>query len=131
MSVKYKSSLDNKIIYLYNDRLVFYQSDQPSETIMELELKDVIPKSIDEKKVERIVYFSEIILDCGKFNNNLCHAKNYSHISGIKYLKKIREKIPSFPEIKCLVIPFMKTHMKSCMKKLLLFVLKTLFYCLI
>jgi hypothetical protein len=104
-----KSSLDNKIIYLYTDRMVFYTSEFPLETELEIEKKDEEPKLVDESRIERIIYFSEIILDCGKFNNNVCHAKSFPHIRKIKTFNLIKRKIPFMPDIKCLVVPFFES----------------------
>jgi len=105
----HKSSLDNKIIYLYTDRLVFYTSDFPVETDIEIEKRDEVPKLVDESKIERIIYFSEIILDCGKFNNNLCHAISYPQIRSIKTYDLIERKIPFMPDVKCIVVPFFES----------------------
>ena len=110
-----KSALNYKIIYLYKDRLIFYSSTKSTENGLELE--NILTKKTDEMSVERIINFAEIILDCGKFKNKLCHAQNYPPIMSVPYFKKIKKRISTNPDIKCIAIPFYENAYKLSHEK--------------
>lgn len=117
LPVPYKSSFDYKIIYVFEDRLVFYRSSIPMESGLEMELKSEIPKAVDEANIERIIYFSEITLDCGEFYNRLCYAGDYPQIQKLENYKKIESKINTSPDVKCIVIPFFENSYKVAHEK--------------
>ena len=106
-----KSSLNYKIIYVYNDRMVFYSSQKSTEIALELERERT--KLVDESNIERTINFSNIILDCGKYLNKLCFAQNYPDIETIPFFNKIKKAIPTNPDIKCIVIPFFENSYKQ------------------
>jgi hypothetical protein len=111
-----KSSINYKIIYVYNDRLVFYSSRRATD--ISLEFENDKTKLVDEMNIERIINFSNIILDCGKYHNRICFAQNYPNIEGVPFFKKLKEFITTSPEIKCIVVPFFENSYKFSHEKL-------------
>jgi hypothetical protein len=105
-----KTSFNYKIVYLYLDRMIIYTSSKTSENGIELEQD--MTKAVDEFNVERIINFSEIILDCGKFHNKLCFAQSYPEIQDIPIFKEIKKIIPTNPDVKCIVVPFYENSYK-------------------
>jgi hypothetical protein len=99
-----------KIIYVYTDRIVFYTSTQGMNPTIEKE--KTIPKVIDEDNIERVIYFTDIILDCGSSQNQLCYASNYPQIFKVKTYKLIQKYIPKSPDVKCLTVPFFESSYK-------------------
>ena len=99
-----RSLMNYKIIYIFTDRLVFFSSSDSGsgslEQEAELELKE------QESKIERVINFGEIILDCGKFKNKLCHAQEYNGIDQIASFKLVQKSIKNNPDALCILIPF-------------------------
>jgi len=99
-----RSIMNYKVLYLFTDRLVFYTSvDSGSGSLeqeTEVELKE------QESRIERVINFGEIILDCGKFKNKLCHAQEYKRIDQIDSFKMVQKTIKNNPDALCLLIPF-------------------------
>jgi len=84
-----------------------------------MELEVDITKKIDEMNIERIINFSEILLDCGRYKNKLCHAQNYPQIEALPFFKKkLTKVIPTNPDIKCLTIPFFENSYKMSHEKI-------------
>ena len=105
-----KSYPSYKILYIYNDRIVFYTSSKILSPSLEREVR--ISKIIDEENIERVIYYSDIILDCGPNNNKLCFAQNYPQILKLKTFKTVRKSIPKTPDVKCITLPFFESSYK-------------------
>lgn len=111
-----KSSMNYKLIYVYKDRIVFYSSSRSTE--ISLELENDMTKLVDEMNIERVINFSNIILDCGKYHNRLCMAQKYPEIEKIPEYKSIKEVISTNPDVKCIVVPFFENSYKLSHEKL-------------
>jgi len=99
-----------KIIYVYTDRIVFYTSTQGVSPSIEKE--KTVSKMTDESNIERVIYFTDIILDCGSSQNQLCYAGNYPQILKLKTYKLIQKYIPQSADIKCFTVPFFESSYK-------------------
>jgi len=64
--------LEYRIVYLYTNRIVFYKSKDQSPMLKNDDLNDS-PAQI-EANIERVIYYGEIILECGGSLNKLCHV---------------------------------------------------------
>ena len=99
-----RSIMNYKIVYIFTDRLVFYTSLDSGSASLEQETQVELKEQ--ESKIERVINFGEIILDCGKFKNKLCHAQEYNGIEQIQSFKLVQKVIKNNPDALCLLIPF-------------------------
>lgn len=99
-----RSIMNYKIIYIFTDRLVFFTSTDSGSASLEQE--SVIELKEQESRIERVINFGEIILDCGKYKNKLCHAQEYNRIDQIDSFKLVKKNIKNNPDALCLLIPF-------------------------
>jgi hypothetical protein len=92
---------------------VFYTSTDAGNPALEPEeFEEQIPKI--EAKIERVINFGEIILDCGKYHNKLCHAQEYPGIDKIPSYNEVRKKIVNNADVFCLIMPFFENgYMQS------------------
>jgi hypothetical protein len=112
-----RTILNYKIIYVFTDRIVFYTSSDSGSPSMEPEdSTDQVSKI--EAKVERVIHYGEILLDCGGFNNKLCHAQEYPGIDKIESFKIVQKGIPNNADVFCLVIPFFENGYKKFHEKM-------------
>jgi hypothetical protein len=112
-----RTILNYKVIYIFTDRIVFYTSTDASSPSLEPEdSTDQISKI--EAKVERVINYGEIILDCGGFNNKLCHAQEYPGIDKVESFKIIQKGIPNNADVYCIVIPFFENGYKKFHEKM-------------
>ncbi len=109
--------LNYKVIYIFTDRIVFYtSSDSGLPTLEPEDSTDQVEKI--EAKVERVIHYGEIVLDCGGFNNKLCHAQEYPGIEKVESFKKVQQGIPTNADVFCLVIPFFENGYKKYHEKM-------------
>lgn len=99
-----RSIMNYKIVYIFTDRLVFYTSTDSGSASLEQE--SVVELKEQESRIERVINFGEIILDCGKFKNKLCHAQEYNRIDQIDSFKLVQKNVKNNPDALCLLIPF-------------------------
>lgn len=99
-----RSIMNYKVVYIFTDRLVFYTSIDSGSASLEQE--SVVELKEQESKIERVINFGEIILDCGKYKNKLCHAQEYARIDQIDSFKLVQKLIKNNPDALCLLIPF-------------------------
>jgi hypothetical protein len=110
-----RSIMNYKIVYVFTDRIVFYTSSDAGSTALEPEENEDINKV--EAKIERAIHYGEILLDCGKYHNKLCHAQEYPGIDKNESFKLVQKTVTSNADVFCLTIPFfengyMKHHEK-------------------
>jgi hypothetical protein len=110
-----KTILNNKIVYVFLDKLIIYGSAKAADARIEPEV--AASKKEDEEKIERIINFGEIILDCGKTHNKLCHISEYNGLMDKPIFQEIKKGIMNSPDIKCLVIPFFENGYKLVHEK--------------
>jgi hypothetical protein len=112
-----QSIMNYKVIYIFTDKLVFYGSSDTGNPSLEseVEIKNIEQQ---ESKIERVINFGDIILDCGKYKNKLCHAMEYSGIDQISTFKTIKETIKIVPESLCILIPFFENAYKKMHDKI-------------
>jgi hypothetical protein len=99
-----RSIMNYKVVYIFTDRLVFYTSVDSGSGSLEQEA--TVELKEQESRIERVINFGEIILDCGKFKNKLCHAQEYNRIDQIDSFKMVQKTIKNNPDALCLLIPF-------------------------
>jgi hypothetical protein len=99
-----------KVIYIFKDRLVFYSSSDTGNASLEAEDNSSI--DMIESKILRVINFGDIILDCGKFKNQLCHAQEYKGIDQIESFKLVKQTARTVPESLCILIPFFENGYK-------------------
>jgi len=99
-----RSIMNYKIVYIFTDRLVFYTSVDSGSASLEQEA--VVELKEQESRIERVINFGEIILDCGKFKNKLCHAQEYNKIDQIASFQLVQKTIKNNSDVLCLLIPF-------------------------
>lgn len=99
-----RSIMNYKIVYVFTDRLVFYTSLDSGSASLEQETE--VEEKEQESKIERIINYGEVILDCGKYKNKLCHAQEYRGIEKISSFKIPQKIIPNNPDALCILIPF-------------------------
>jgi len=102
--------LEYKIIYLFTDRLVFYKSKDQSPMLKEDDLYD--SPSDKEMNIERVIFFGEIILQCGKFQNKLCHVEQIPNFEKFTSYGVINKEIAN-SKVQCIVIPFYENAYKD------------------
>jgi hypothetical protein len=111
-----KTSISNKLILVYTDKIIFYSSSESGSSSIENEKP--MNKQQDEESIERIINFSDIILDCGFDHNKLCHAENYPQILNVPTFDIVKRAIPDHPGIKCLTLPFFENSYKKSHEKI-------------
>ena len=111
-----KTTLNYKIIYVFLDKMIIYGSSKAADARIEPEEKTSKPE--DEEKIERIINFGEIILDCDKNHNKLCHISEYNGLMEKPIFKEIKKGIINSPDIKCIVIPFFENGYKLVHEKM-------------
>lgn len=108
--------MNYKVLYIFTDRLVFYSSSDPGSATLEPDSDPEIQEQ--ESKIERIINFGEIILDCGKIKNKLCHAVEYPGIYSIESFKLVSQTIKKRPDSLCILIPFFENGYQKMHEKI-------------
>lgn len=107
---KARSPLEFKTVLFFKDRLVIAKSKSPKEANKE-ELYDLFttPQNAIDATIERTIYYGQIIMDCGLFNNKLCQAGEYQEIyQNFEFMSGMETNDPR-PENSnnlCIAIPF-------------------------
>lgn len=97
------SKANYKIIYVYEDKLVFYTAKSIGSPVAEEE--EEIGLQEDLARIERIVNFEETLLECGSYFNSFCTAGSYKAVQNFESFKKVKR--PDGSELTaCFVIPF-------------------------
>jgi hypothetical protein len=99
-----------KIIYVFTDRIVFYKTKDQSPILTFDDTPE--PPSQLEENIERVVYFGEVILECGGSKNKLCHVEqtpNYEKTSSFKDIKELFVNA----QVQCLILPFFESAYKD------------------
>jgi hypothetical protein len=111
-----RSIMNYKVVYIFTDRLVFYSSLDAGNAALEAEK----PVSLieQESKIERVINYGDIILDCGKYKNKLCHAQEYAGIDQIKSYLEVKKIVTETPEASCMLIPFFENGYKKVHDKI-------------
>jgi hypothetical protein len=102
MGTEKPSDFKYKKLYTFKDRLVIMTSDNPETRNPDLEREMNIQET--EERIERIINFSDIMLNCGGFNNKLCLVKDFPGIEKISY--SAIKAGTKYCESSCLIIPF-------------------------
>jgi len=102
-----RSIMNYKVLYIFLDRLVFYTSNDTGSASLEQETPVELKEQ--ESKIERVINYGDITLDCGKYKNKLCHAQEYNKIDSIESFKLVQKNIPNNPDALCLMIPFFES----------------------
>jgi hypothetical protein len=112
-----RTILNYKVIYVFTDRIVFYTSTDTGSAMLESEeSSDSIDKI--EAKVERVINYGDILLDCGKFHNKLCHAQEYPGIDKVESFKVVQKTIATNSDVFCMVLPFFENGYKKAHEKM-------------
>ena len=112
-----RTILNYKVLYIFTDRIVFYtSSDSGSPSLEADDTTDQVDKI--ESKMERVINYGDILLDCGKYNNKLCHAQEYPQIDKNQSFKKIQETIRNNADVFCLVLPFFENGYQKVHEKM-------------
>jgi len=111
-----RSIMNYKVIYIFTDRLVFYSSTDAGNAALEAETVSPLPEQ--ESKIERIINYGDIILDCGKYKNKICHAQEYAGIDQIDSFKLVKKTAKLVPESLCILFPFFENGYKKMHDKI-------------
>jgi hypothetical protein len=104
-----------KIIYLFTDKIVFYKTEEQKPM---LKNDDLSHTSVEmETNIERIIYFGEIMLQCGGSYNKLCHAGQLPNFEKLNSYNTVKTVI-SDAKVLCIVIPFYENAYKDKDQKL-------------
>jgi len=103
-----RSAINYKILYVFTDRLIFYSSPNPASAALEAETP--LQLNEQESRIERVIFYGDIILECGKYKNKLCHAQEYRNKDQIESFKLIQKKLKNNPDALCLLIPFFENE---------------------
>jgi hypothetical protein len=107
--------LEYKIIYLFTDRMVFYKSKDQSPMLKDDDLNDS-PAQI-ENNIERVIFFGEIILECGGSQNKLCHVEQIPGFEKLHSYNIVKKDVAD-AKIQCIVIPFYENAYKEIDEKM-------------
>jgi len=99
-----------KIIFLFTDRIVFYKTEDKSPM---LSLDDSShSQSKLEESIERVIYFGEVILECGGSKNKLCHVEQTPNYEKKPSFYEVRKYFPH-PGTQCIILPFFESVYKD------------------
>lgn len=111
-----RSIMNYKVIYIFTDRLVFYSSTDAGNAALEAETVQPLPEQ--ESKIERVINYGDVLLDCGKYKNKLCHAQEYAGIDQIESYKLVKKTVTQSSEALCILIPFFENGYKKMHDKI-------------
>lgn len=112
-----RTIMNYKNIYVFTDRVVFYTSADAGSAVLDPEDSNS-PLDKIEAKVERVIQYGDILLDCGKFHNKLCHGQEYPGIDKLESFKVVKKKITTNADVLCLVLPFFENGYKKMHEKM-------------
>jgi hypothetical protein len=93
-----RTIMNYKNIYVFTDRIVFYTSADAGSAVLDPEDNNA-PIDKIEAKVERVIQYGDILLDCGKFHNKLCHGQEYPGIDKLESFKVVKKTIPTNADV--------------------------------
>jgi hypothetical protein len=115
MGKEITSNFQYKNIYTFPDRLVILSSDLPESRNPDPE-KELNMQAMEEK-IERVIHFSDIILDCPGYSNKLCHVKHYPGIEKFASFNEVKSQVNS--DMLCIVVPFYDNLFQDISKKVI------------
>jgi hypothetical protein len=99
-----ESNVNFKNVFVFNDKIVFYKAKLPQENLAEQEISN-LNSQMNESYIERLIPFRHLILECGKFQTRICHAKDLPDITKSEEYKVIKSKIQNSDD-KCVAFTF-------------------------
>jgi hypothetical protein len=112
-----RTTFNYKVVYVFTDRLVFFTSKDSGSAALESEDTSLTIEDI-EAKIERVINFAEILLDCGKYHNKLCHGQEYPGLDKLPSFDVVKKEIQSNADVLCITIPFFENGYQKLHEKI-------------
>ena len=113
---KMESNINYKNIFVFRDKIVFYKASLPQENIAENEIPNLNPE-MNESNIERLIPFTHVLLECGKFGTRMCQAKDLPLIGRSEPYNIIKAKIANADD-KCIAFSFIDKSFAKVSEKI-------------